>query len=160
MPSNMENKFQSVDLKQFIFDASRATYASGDESIKKKQADGSTTIEFEKGQFKFHDNYFGGEPYGGREVVFYQGKAVWMMVYYGVVHIKNSNAEVYGFLTEALRNTTIDAPYRGPRVFEKENWRYENSWEGEVESFHGTEKIYRDGECIYGASYTGGFVDC
>lgn len=148
------------NLKQFIFHASRATYASGDESIKAKQPDGSTTIEFVEGDFKFHDNYFGGEPYGGREVVFYQGKAAWMMVYYGFVHTEVGNAEVYGVLMEALRNTTAETPYRGPAVFERENWRYENEIEGGVGNFHGTEKIYRDGECVYEASYIGGFVDC
>ncbi len=156
----MGNNFRTEDLKQFIYNASRATYASGDESIKVKQSDGSTTIEFMAGDFKFHDNYFGGEPYGGREVVFYQGKAVWMMVYYGFVHTETSNAEVYGFLMEALRNTTVEAPYRGPKVFERENWSYENTLKGEVENFHGTEKIYCDKKCVYEASYIGGLVDC
>lgn len=157
---NMINAFQHTELKKFIFDASRATYASGDESIKVKQPDGSTTIEFVEGDWVFHDNYFGGEPYGGREVVFYQGKPVWMMVYYGFVHIEIGNAEVYGVLMEALRNTTSETPYRGPKAFEKANWRYENNLEGEVENFHGTEKIYHDGKCVYEASYIGGLVDC
>lgn len=152
--------FDKNTLKEFILLASRATYASGDDSIRKKQSDGSTTIEFVDGRYKFHDNYFGGEPYGGREVVFLNDKAIWMMVYYGVVHIKNSNAEVYGFLTESLRNTTVEAPYRGPALFEKDNWKYENALTGEVENFSGTEKIYRDGECVYEASYIGGLVDC
>lgn len=153
---NMKN----TDLKQFIYNSSRATYASGDESIKVKQPDGSTTIEYREGNWAFHDNYFGGEPYGGREVVFYQGKPVWMMVYYGFVYIEIGNAEVYGILMEALRNTTADAPYRGPEKFEKGNWRYENKLEGEVGNFRGTEKIYRDEECVYEASYIGGLVDC
>lgn len=156
----MASKFQAQDLKQFIYHASRATYASGDESIKVKQPDGSTTIEFAEGDWAFHDNYFGGEPYGGREVVFYQGKPMWMMVYYGFVNIKIGNAEVYGILMEALRNTTPETPYRGPEVFEKANWRYENNLEGEVENFRGTEKIYRAGECVYEASYIGGLVNC
>lgn len=155
----MGNKFQSEDVKRFIYNASRATYASGDESIKVKQPDGSTTIEHREGDWVFHDNYFGGEPYGGREVVFYQGKAVWMMVYYGFVHIEIGNAEVYGILMEALRNTTLEAPYRGPKVFKKTDWRYENSLDGAVENFHGTEKIYRDDECVYEASYIGGLID-
>lgn len=156
----MENRPTHEELRQFIYSASRATYASGDESIKVKQPDGSTTIEFSEGDFKFHDNYFGGEPYGGREVIFFQGKAVWMMVYYGFVHIEIGNAEVYDVLMEALRNTTVEVPYRGPKVFERENWRYENDIEGGVENFHGTEKIYRDGECVYEAGYIGGLVDC
>lgn len=156
----MENKFTNEQLKQFIYAASQATYASGDESIKVKQSDGSTTIEYREGDFAFHDNYFGGEPYGGREVVFHAGKAVWMMVYYGFVHIEIGNAKVYGILMEALRNTTEDMPYRGPVVFAKENWRYENKIEGGVENFSGIEKIYRDGECVYEAKYIGGLVDC
>ncbi len=155
----MENNFQTADLKQFIWNASRATYASGDESIKVKQPDGSTTIEFREGDWVFHDNYFGGEPYGGREVVFYQGKAVWMMVYFGFVHTDTSNAEVYGVLMEALRNTTVDTPYRGPKVYEKERWRYVNEIEGGAENFHGTETISLDGKRVYEASYIGGLVD-
>lgn len=155
----MGNNFQTEDLKQFIYAASRATYASGDESIKVKQPDGSTTIEFIEGDFRFHDNYFGGEPYGGREVVFYQGKPVWMMVYYGFVHTETSNAEVYGFLMAALRHTTVEAPYRGPETFKKDNWRYENKLDGKVESFSGTEKIYRGEELVYEAKYIGGLVD-
>lgn len=148
------------ELKTFIFSASRATYASGDESIKKKQSDGSTTIEYIEGNLKFHDNYFGGEPYGGREVIFRDGKAVWMMVYYGLVHAEIGNAQVYGFLTEALRNTTPETPYRGPAVYEKLDWKYENTLTGDVDHFSGIEKIYHEGVCVYEASYIGGLVDC
>lgn len=153
------NTLDKDELKAFILAASRATYASGDESIKKKQTDGSTTIEYIEGNLKFHDNYFGGEPYGGREVVFRDGKAVWMMVYYGLVHAEIGNAEVYGFLMNALQNTTLEAPYRGPALYEKEGWKYENMLSGDADHFFGTEKIYCEGECVYEASYIGGLVD-
>lgn len=150
--------FNKLALKNFIFEASRATYASGDESIKKKQPDGSTTIEFQNGPYTFHDNYFGGEPYGGREVVFLDGKPLWMMVYYGLVH-DGANKDVYGFLMESLSNTTVDIPYRGPALYERGEWKYENRFVGEVDRFSGTEKIFRDDKCIYEASYIGGLVD-
>ncbi len=61
---------QKENLKKFIWEASRATYASGDETLRKKQNDGLTTMQFQKGAYRYHDNYFGGEPYGGREVIF------------------------------------------------------------------------------------------
>lgn len=147
-----------TDLKNFIFEASRATYASGDETIKQKETDGSTTIVFSKGSYQMHDNYFGGEPYGGREVVFLNDKAIWMMVYYGLVH-NGTNKEVYGFLMESLSNNTTDMPYRGPKLYEKENWKYENQLKGEIGNFSGTEKIFKDDICLYEASYIGGFVD-
>ncbi len=152
------NNVDHVALKNFIFEDSRATYASGDDSLKKKQSDGSTSIEFESGAYKYHDNYFGGEPYGGREVVFLDDKPLWMMVYYGLVH-DGANKEVYCFLMEALSNTTIDMPYRGPAWYEKGEWKYENKLTGDVSHFSGTEKIFRGGQCIYEASYIGGFVD-
>ncbi len=147
------------ELKNFIFEASRATYASGDESIKKKELDRSTTIVFEKGEYKMHDNYFGGEPYGGREVVFLNHKPVWMMVYYGCVYPNIEAKEVYPFLMEALSNNTVDMPYRGPKFFRKGNGKYENNFFGDYKSFSGKEKIFKDDVCVYEANYIGGFVD-
>lgn len=146
-------------LREFILEASRATYASGDESIKKKEADGSTTIQFGKGPYRYHDNYFGGEPYGGREVVFVEGKPIWMMVYYGLVHNNIPAKQVYPFLMESLSQATIDMPYRGPAHYQREEYRYENLLRGDVNNFSGTERIYQEEVCIYEASYLGGLVD-
>lgn len=146
-------------LRAFIFDASRATYASGDESMKEKQDDGSTTIQYENGEYRYHDNYFGGEPYGGREVVFLNNKAIWMMVYYGLVHEGAIAKEVYPFLIKSLSNAPSDMPYRGPELFEDGDFKYENNLSGTIEYFSGTEKIFKSGVCVYEASYIGGAVD-
>ncbi len=150
---------QIGELKHFIWQASRATYASGDESIKEKQLDGSTTIRFETGDFAFHDNYFGGEPYGGREVVFLNQKPVWMMVYYGFVEPGQVNKQVYTILMAALSQAPAEAPYRGPSHFEQGEWRYENSLTGTIERFSGEEKIFQNDVCVYQANYLGGLVD-
>lgn len=147
-----------TELKAFIYKASRATYASGDESIKQKEQDGSTTINFIDRDYHFHDNYFGGEPYGGREVVFYKGKPVWMMVYYGLVY-EGANSEIYGVLMGALSAATVDIPYRGPEIYNEDSYRYENTFSGDLENFSGKEKIFKDDVLVYEASYLGGFVD-
>ena len=146
-------------LKSFILEASRATYASGDESIKEKQPDGSTTIQYENGAYRFHDNYFGGEPYGGREVVFLNDKPIWMMVYYGCVQEGTDTKEIYPFLMESLSHAPPEMPYRGPVSFKKELFTYENTFSGTIRDFSGTEKIYTDDACVYEAKYIGGFVD-
>jgi hypothetical protein len=146
-------------LKQFILDASKATYASGNDELKEKQADGSTTIRYEEGAYSFHDNYFGGEPYGGREVVFLNNKPIWMMVYYGLVHNGVPAQTIYPFLMESLSQATIDMPYRGPSHYENGECRYENQLEGDVQHFSGTEKIYLNDLCVYEAAYIGGLVD-
>ncbi len=146
-------------LKNFILEASKASYASGDSSVKIKEEDGSTTIEYESGSYRYHDNYFGGEPYGGREVVFLDDKPLWMMVYYGLVHSGVEAKPVWSFLMESLSLAMVDMPYRGPSLHERGEFRYENLLIGDVDRFSGTEKIYQSGSCVYEASYIGGLVD-
>jgi hypothetical protein len=146
-------------LQQFILEASRATYASGNNSIKKKQKDGSTTIEYNNGEYLYHDNYFGGEPYGGREVIFLNKKPIWMMVYYGFVHENISTRIVYSFLVKSLSQSTLEMPYRGPSSYEEGELRYENNFEGDIKSLSGVEKIYKKDKCIYEAKYIGGLID-
>jgi hypothetical protein len=155
---NIMDTVNRNNLKSFIFEASQKTYASGDQSIKEKQSDGSTTIQYEREGYKYHDNYFGGEPYGGREVVFMNNKPVWMMVYYGSVKLGTPAKEVYSFLTESLSNAIPAKPYRGPDFFQKLCWRYENKLSGELDKFSGIEMIFKDDICVYEASYAGGFV--
>lgn len=149
---------EQEELKNFIYEASRATYASGDENIKQKQSDGSTTIIFQKDNYKYHDNYFGGEPYGGREVIFKDDKPFWMMLYYGIVY-EGANSEVYKALMDSLSNTDKEMPYRGPKEYISGEYKYKNELYGNVEYFNGLEKIYKDDVVIYEARYMGGLVD-
>jgi hypothetical protein len=57
--------FNKENLCKFLVKAKKTTYASGDDNKNIKEKDGSTTLIFEDGDFKYQDNYFGGEPYGG-----------------------------------------------------------------------------------------------
>jgi len=147
------------ELKQFILEASHNTYASGDKNIREIQDDKSTTVTYSKGDWKYHDNYFGGEPYGGREVVFYKDKPVWMMVYYGWIVESIDTDRVYPILGKALSNSTIDKPYRGPDEYIEGNSIYANDMEGNVESFRGEERIYDGEELLYIARYMGGLIN-
>lgn len=146
-------------LGQFIFETNIAGYSSGDDSGWKKEKDGSTTILHEKGVWKSRDNFFGGEPYGGSEVVFYKDKAVWMMVYWGDAEKGVDSKAVYKFLQKSLREMPKNAPFRGPKEYKTGEWRYENSWEGNTEKFKGEEKIFKGGKEVYWAGYIGGLVD-
>ena len=102
-------------LCQFLVDSNNAGYAGGEAKKWIKEPDGSTTIPFEKGSWKSHDNFFGGEPYGGRTVVFYEGKPYWMMVYYGWVEEGIETDPVYGVLKNALKQMPEDYSFRGPK---------------------------------------------
>lgn len=147
-------------LCKFLVKAKKATYASGEESPKIKEKDQSTTLVFEDGDRKYHDNYFGGEPYGGREVVFFQGNPVYMMTYYGRVNEKVADfGEVYKTLQQALLLIPESKPYRGPKEYMQGSYIYSNSFVGEVDNFFGEEIIRHNGEEIYKAKYMGGLVD-
>ena len=146
-------------LRTFLVAANEAGYASGDERQWAKEVDGSTTITFANGEWRLHDNFFGGEPYGGRSVVFFGARPVWIMVYYGWVEPGRNAAEAYSFLRKALRAMPAEAPFRGPGHFEADGLIYANSWDGELSRFSGLERITDRGSRIYEASYAGGIVD-
>jgi hypothetical protein len=145
-------------LLRFLLEASRRGYAAGQSAVRTREADHSTTIVLEHGEWRFHDNYFGGEPYGGREVVFLRGRPIWMAVYYGQVDGPNVDA-VYAFLQQALREAPIEFPVRGPGSFAEGTLSYQNDYQGSVASFSGEETIREDGRLVYTARYAGGMVD-
>jgi len=146
-------------LRQFLLDSNKAGYAGGEEKKWTKESDGSTTIPFQKGEWRSHDNFFGGEPYGGRAVVFYRDKPAWMMVYYGWVDEGVETNQVYQILRNALMRMPEDYPFRGPKEYQEGEYVYTNSWEGGVEQFSGEEKIMQGEKLVYKANYLGGLVD-
>lgn len=152
--------FDKKELCKFLAKAKKSTYAAGDSAKKIVNDDKSTTLVFEDGDWRYHDNYFGGEPYGGREVVFFKGKPVYIMTYYGQVDKSVSDInKVYGILMNALKLIPEDKPYRGPEKYGEGNLSYSNSFTGEVDNFFGEEIIEENGREIYKARYIGGFVD-
>lgn len=147
----------SDELKKFLIKAKKSGYAAGGDSVAIKEKDGSRSTRFSQGEFSFHDNYFGGEPFGGREIVHYNGEPHWMMVYYGSDSGKSTR--VIPFLLKALQNLPSDMPVRGPKKLEDGEFVYKNIWEGNLESFSGEESISRNGKIVYNANYVGGLVD-
>lgn len=147
-------------LRKFLLAANKAGYAAGGESQAVTEDDSSKSIIFEQDDFVSHDNWFGGEPYGGRTVVFYQNQPAWVIVYYGTVDPAFADLDgVYSFLRKALMQMPEDMPVRGPKTLEDGPWRYVNSWEGDLGLYSGEEIIYYEDKPIYDASYSGGFVD-
>lgn len=147
-------------LKKFLLSSNKAGFASGKSKKWIKEKDGSTTITFESGDFRMHDNFFGGEPWGGREVIFFRGEPVWIMVMYGVVDSSFKDfKKVYKFLKKVLLNQPEDLPLRGPKLFQEDDFVYKNKTEGDLENFIGEEVICKDDKQIYKTNYAGGLVD-
>ena len=147
-------------LNEFLIKAKKAGYASGNNAKKIKEKNKSKTITFKNGDWFYNDNYFGGEPYGGREVVFFKDQPVYMMVYYGEVDAKIKIFKgVYKFLQEAITLVPKDKPFRGPKFYQNGDYAYRNWIHGEITNFSGVEKIYLGKKKIYEAKYMGGLVD-
>lgn len=146
-------------INSFLIEANRNGYASDNPKDPIKEKDGSTSIFYKSGDWKMHDNYFGGEPFGGREIVFYQNKPFWIMVYYGKVLNGFDHKEIYPFLKDALKTMPIETPFRGKEKFSSDKFTYENKVQGDVENFSGKELIYKDGQECFWTKYSGGLID-
>jgi hypothetical protein len=158
----MKTKTDLAALKRFLLFCGREGYATLDSNpdAQRKEVDGSTTISLRQDDWRFHDNYFGGEPFGGREVVFFQDQPAWMMVYYGEVADRTADVgPIYKILRQALAAIPDEAPYRGPSKLVDGEYEYQNEWIGELTSFSGQEKILHFGVVVYQAKYSGGLVD-
>lgn len=148
-----------TSLKKFLIANNKAGYAGGEEKKWIKEGDGSTTIPFKLGEWESHDNFFGGEPYGGRTVIFYKRKPVWIMVYYGWVTEGIQPDSVYKVLRAALMRMPENAPFRGPKRYKDGTLTYTNKWTGGIDRFSGEERITQRKKLIYKANYMGGWVD-
>ena len=152
----MVRQFKS-QLRNFLYSAHHRGYASGKPGTPQK--DGSRTVAYSRINWAYQDNYFGGDPFGGREVVSFMGKPQYLMVYYGKVAADTPDvSEVFRFLRKALSESPRSDPYRGPKSFRLGSLSYRNSWKGDVFGFSGKEAVYQNGCKVYAAQYSGGLV--
>lgn len=152
------NEINLEEAKAFLMRANMP-HATG-EAKTVKEPDGSRTIEYSEGDYRMHDNFFGGEPYGGRLVVFYKEAPLLMEVYYGRVYdTAHTTDEVYDFLREALRYPNNESPYRGPTEYANGALTYKSKTEGDISDHTVKEYIYDGDTEIYSAIIVGGLVD-
>lgn len=150
--------FDKRAFNDFLVKAKKNGYAS-DGAMVTKDGRGATTVFFKEGDWEYEDEYYGGEPFGGSEKVFYKGGVIWMMVYYGQVHNGIDTAEIYSFLRKALLMPPDMYPFRGPTRLEEGDLKYDNTPQGYVDDFSGSEFIFKGQERVYSARYIGGYVD-
>ncbi|MEA3378704.1 MAG: DUF5680 domain-containing protein [Nanoarchaeota archaeon] len=148
-----------MELKKFLVKAKISTYATGGESKEVILEDGSEELTYKEKKFKYRDRYFGHNPFIGEEIVWKNKKILWAMNYYGnIIDKKIPSKEVYNFLKDVLKKVTEDLPFRGPKIFKKENFKYINEVDGDISNFSGKEIIYYNNKMIYFLHYHGGFI--
>ena len=65
---------------------------------------------------------------------------------------------LYAFLRRALLTPPPELPVRGPAELSGDGMRYDCSWRGSLQWFHGTERIERDGRELYALRFAGGML--
>ena len=119
-------------------------------------------ITIKKGDFTYTDQYGGGEPFQGLEIVWKNNHLVWMMSYRGEYKGKVDYKIFLSFLKAALRSSPKYMPIRGPKKFSEmklPGWGYNNKWNGNMSGFKGKEEISFKNSKVYSAEYYGGLVD-
>ncbi|RLJ01269.1 MAG: XRE family transcriptional regulator [Candidatus Aenigmatarchaeota archaeon] len=149
-----------IDFINFLIRAKINTWAGEGKKIRK--SDYSRNYYYKEGSFEYMDQYFGNLMDGGREVVFFDGKPVWIMCYHGGVlrDYNDQSAEIFSFLRKALQSPPKEFPVRGPTSYTNDKFTYKNSWKGDLYYFWGDELILRNdnGLKVYRRAYVGGEI--
>jgi hypothetical protein len=151
--------FSLEQLNVFIVQAKASTYVGrGARSLSYRP--GSHDLQFHQGAFAYLDSYFGGTDFIGQEVVYYEGKPVWVMNYYGRVLEPSliTAAETGQIIQESLSKMYQEGRFLGGFEYATRDDIYVDTNEGDIASFTGRESITRENVKVYELVYHGGLV--
>jgi len=146
-------------LHEFIVRAKAATYVGNGQPAPACRP-GSHDLKFADGDWDYLDSYFGGRDFIGEEAVYYRGKAVWAMNYYG--HILRPDlitpTQAGQVIKASLSELYRQGRFLGGFIHEHAGFTYTDTSEGSLESFRGREFISVQGESAYELFYHGGVI--
>ena len=148
-----------MELSTFLVHAKKKSYANK-KAIATLLEDGSKEFKYAEGDYKYRDQYVGYNPFSGVELVWEKNKVIWTMSYYGKVFGFSDilPSEVYAFLRKALKQVSVESPFRGLPLFWKDELEYHNETKGTLDYFVGIEKIVSHAQTIYQLQYQGGMI--
>lgn len=146
-------------LLGFLLEARTKTYAGSGGKVKPVLA-GSKQLEYQEVEWLYRDVYYNGPGiFMGLEAVYFKGKAVWSMSYFGDYQGMTEN-EVDKILRGALL-----ANWETTRIWKLVEWEKDDynytctpDFEGSIEKMAGTEKILKNKKQIYQFFYAGGLL--
>jgi hypothetical protein len=145
------------ELEKFLLQARTKTYAA---AIGKSKSllPGSVQYEFENGDFSYRDVYYiGNGIFPGLETIFYKGKPVWSMSYFGDFS-KMTEEQADNMLRKSLMELWDTARIYKRVEKEYESFKYICDGSGSIDELEGTEEIYVGDERVYFFYYAGGFI--
>jgi hypothetical protein len=146
-------------LGNFIVAAKAACYVGG-ATAGASSRQGSHDIGWSDGPWLYLDSYFGGTDFAGQEVVWFDGKPIWAMNYYGTVTDgRLIDAERAGAVIKAaLAALYREGRFLGGFCYQHAFGTYRDESSGETDRFTGRECIEVDGVESYQLWYHGGLI--
>ena len=147
------------ELNAFIVRAKAATYVGGGRHVNSCRP-GSHDLRFEDGQWAYHDSYFGGSDFIGEEVVYFAGKPVWAMNYYGRILRADliTAAQAGQMIKASLSRMYREGRFLGGFKYTDQDLTYIDASNGNANSFRGHELIRRGQVTAYELDYHGGLI--
>ena len=154
----MGSEFMS-DLVNFILRAKQASYVGGGKSLLPYRL-GSHDLQFIDGDWAYHDSYVGESDFLGEELVYYRGKVVWGMNYFGRITVpeKITSAQAGAIIQKSLSKMYQSGRFLGGFTHKVEKYTYTDTNDGDPEYFTGQEWIDIEGEIVYELVYHGGLI--
>lgn len=151
--------FSLDQLNAFIVRAKAATYVGGGQKSLSRRP-GSHDLEFHEGAFAYLDSYFGGADFIGQEAVYFEGKPVWAMNYYGRILKPNliTAAEAGQMIQASLSRLYQQGRFLGGFEYTMGQDTYVDTNAGDTASFTGKEWITHNGVKVYELVYHGGLI--
>ena len=153
------NSLDISELQAFIVRAKANTYVGGGQkSLANRPL--SHDLQFQEGPFSYLDSYFGGTDFLGQEVVYFDGKPVWAMNYYGrILNPELIDGQTTGrIIMESLSKLYQEGRFLGGFDNETSLGTYFDTNEGDVSSFTGLEWISVQNQKVYELLYHGGLI--
>ena len=153
------NNLSLIELHSFIVRAKAATYVGGGEKTSSCRP-ASHDLRFLDGDWVYLDSYFGGTDFIGEEAVWYAGKSVWVMNYYGYILSPDliTASQAGQMIKASLSRMYTENRFLGGFQYAEGDFTYFDTNEGEFSRFTGREWIQRDGIKVYELVYHGGLI--
>jgi len=147
------------DLIHFIILAKQSTYVGGGTRLLPYRL-GSHDLQFYQGDWSYHDSYLGESDFIGEEVVYFKGKPVWGMNYYGRILCpdKITSAQAGAVIQQSLTQLYQSGRFLGSFQHSVGGFMYIDTNDGDPLYFTGKEWIEFEGEVVYQLVYHGGLI--
>jgi hypothetical protein len=154
-----EKGFSVIYLRDFIVRAKAASYVGNGRRLLPYRL-GSHDLQFAEGDWAYHDSYFGESDFIGQEVVYYRQQFCWGMNYLGRILLPEliSAAQAGQVIKASLSALYGEGRFLGGFEHKANGFKYVDTNEGDVSSFHGLEWIERDSVRVYELPYHGGLI--